>query len=154
MENENHARRRDISGKEQDIAKLGGEAKKVHKTKEGTAKKIEGVDQERADYERERDELRARINSLTTMEIRTEWKQGEMQKKQIDDLKVRARTRVTPVRGFGSALEVRREHTVRFGARARFAARSPVAGRAVSTPNGFGSARARGSPRARRSPVG
>ena len=31
--------------------------------------------------------LRARITTLTTLEIRSEWKTGEIQKKQIDDLK-------------------------------------------------------------------
>ena len=87
MENEHNARRRDIAAKEGEIQQHRKEGAQVQKQKNATLKKTDAVENDRQQYERERDELRARITSLTTLEIRSEWKTGEIQKKQIDDLK-------------------------------------------------------------------
>ena len=86
-EHENVARKKEIARSVTDIASIAVELAGVAKQKDSTQKKTEAIEVERQQYETERDDLKARIAQLSSAEIRTEWKQGEFQKKQIDDLK-------------------------------------------------------------------
>jgi chromosome segregation ATPase len=85
-ENENEVRRRDVSAREKNVNVLKSESSQLNRAKDVVLKKLAAVEQQRETWEQEREDLRARIAQLSTLEIRAAWREGEAYKKQLEDL--------------------------------------------------------------------
>jgi chromosome segregation ATPase len=85
-ENENEVRRRDVSAREKNVNVLKSESSQMNRAKDVVLKKLAAVEQQRETWEQEREDLRARIAQLSTLEIRAAWREGKAYKKQLEDL--------------------------------------------------------------------
>ena len=99
-ENENEVRRRDVSVRERNVNTLKSESSQLNKAKDVVLKKLAAAEKQRETWEQEREELRSRIAQLSTLEIRSAWREGEGFKKQLEDL---AREREILSRKLGSS---------------------------------------------------
>ena len=76
-ENENEVRRRDVSVRERNVNTLKSESSQLNKAKDVVLKKLAAAEKQRETWEQEREELRSRIGQLSTLEIRSAWREGE-----------------------------------------------------------------------------
>jgi len=86
ISSENQQREHEVSAKKGESYEVTLEVQRVQKLADMTKKKILGVDADKIKVEKEREELKAQIGQITNFEIVSQRKEGELHRKQIDDL--------------------------------------------------------------------